>query len=177
MQGFRARTLWPVVFASAVALDTSPQDCQTCDGLSNKACLAALSDALASLSDASRLAFLQAIFAGSFQTASHLEQLDSAVACETLPDDECLAALDADYAGLSDKYKLTYLVAACNQNWSLSFNAESEQPRLFSFAILTAGLGVLGLAAYATVALVRRRRRTSGYSRLNDLELEDGDLL
>merc|ERR1712091_134291 len=41
--------------------------------------------------------------------------VDSTTTCASLSDKECLASLDAEFDGLTDKYRLAYLVESCNE--------------------------------------------------------------
>lgn len=161
--------------------ESAAPDCHACEALSEDQCLATLTNRLDSLSDKNRLAILRTIlFKSQLQVASGLPQInrDSAHACTTLSDEECLAALNAELCSLSNEHRLSYLVRACGlpHYWSALSSTSSggggTKARLFAFTISAFGVGALGVAA--TTAFMRRRR-VHDYRPIRDLELETAD--
>uniref|UniRef100_A0A7S3JS93 Uncharacterized protein n=1 Tax=Aureoumbra lagunensis TaxID=44058 RepID=A0A7S3JS93_9STRA len=170
-------------------LDTDKNDCHACDLLNDKECLSLLDQTLDALSDKNRLSFLRAVFTGAFMTASHLQQTeaDAIQTCANLSDKQCLTTLDDQMDRLSDKTRLSYLVASCNmlQHWSAFSitdaieNVDEFQP-LQTLHLVAAVLGVTAItvALAASVVFVKRRRyQRTQYQRLTaefdfDFELE-----
>ena len=163
------------LFACAAGLDAESSDCMACNGQSDKECLQTLTSAMGDLSDRDRLAFLRAVFTGSFQMASMLRQtnVDSTSTCASLSDKECLASLDAEFDGLTDKYRLAYLVESCNE--LQHYSAFAATPVAESGGALSPALGfaAAGLVVAGVAAGVRRSRsRAAAYAPVGDDEIE-----
>jgi len=163
------------LFACAAGLDAESSDCMACNGQSDKECLQTLTSAMGDLSDRDRLAFLRAVFTGSFQMASMLRQtnVDSTTTCASLSDKECLASLDSEFDGLTDKYRLAYLVESCNE--LQHYSAFAATPVAESGGALSPALGfaAAGLVVAGVAAGVRRSRsRAAAYAPVGDDEIE-----
>ena len=164
------------LLGGASGLNAESSDCMACNGESDKQCLATLQEAMGDLNDRDRLAFLRAVFTGSFQMASMLRQtkVDSTATCQSLSDKECLAALDSEFDGLTDKYQLAYLVESCNELQHYSAFAvtgidESSGSLAPALGFAAAGVAVFG----AVVGAVRRRTRgAAAYAPVGDNEIE-----
>lgn len=160
---------------TGLALDATSSDCMACTSQSDKQCLATLQEAMGELSDKSRLAFLRAVFTGSFQMASQLRQtnIDSTSTCQSLSDKECLSALDAQFDALTDKYQLAYLVESCNelQHYS-AFSSVIVEGETFSSLKLSyvSGAAAVGLAAVGLAVAVKRRQHPE-YAPVAEVEI------
>ena len=163
------------LLGGASGLNAESSDCMACNGESDKQCLATLQEAMGDLNDRDRLAFLRAVFTGSFQMASMLRQtkVDSTATCQSLSDKECLAALDSEFDGLTDKYQLAYLVESCNE--LQHYSAFAATPVAESGGALSPALGfaAAGLVVAGVAAGVRRSRsRAAAYAPVGDDEIE-----